>query len=69
MMLRRGRVRCDGLTKRGCGRYKAGRVEQGEAMLECGRLEAGVAVSAGELGGVAATAMASVVSKGARGGE
>jgi len=32
---------------------------------ECGRLEAGVAVSAGELGGGATTVMASVVSKGA----
>ena len=56
---------CGGLTKHGCGRYKVGRVEQGEATLECGRLEAGVAVSAGELGGAAATAMASAVSKGA----
>ena len=44
-------------------------MEQGEAMLECGRLEAGVAVSVGELGGVAATAMASAVSKGAQGHE
>jgi len=36
---------------------------------ECGRLEAGVAVNAGELDGAAATAMASAVSKGARVGE
>ena len=36
---------------------------------ECGRLEAGVAVSAGERGGAAATVMASAVSKGARVGE
>ena len=57
-------MRCGG-TKRGCERYKAGRVEQGEATLECGRLEAGVAVSAGELGGATTTAMASAVSKGA----
>jgi len=54
---------------RGCGRCKAGRVEQGEATLECGRLEARVAVSAGELDGAAATAMVCAVSKGARGGE
>ena len=60
---------CGGLTKRDYGCCKAGRVEQGEAMLECGRLEVVVAVSAGELGGVAATAMVSAVSKGARGGE
>jgi len=32
---------------------------------ECGRLEAGVAMSAGELGGGATTVMESVVSKGA----
>ena len=62
-------MRYGGLTKRGYGRCKAGRVEQGEATLECGRLEARVAVSMGELGGAAVTAMASAVSKGAQGGE
>ena len=36
---------------------------------EYGRLEARVAVSTGEVGGAAATAMASAMSKGARGGE